>query len=250
VFTAVIAALFVSPVKHMIMDLVSSAPDFVKMQQGSQADPALAMQAMMGIWSQMIGIEAVLCGIVFLLKIPSTLLNDFVLPFYVLEDVSLASAIVRGFRVFVADPVQVILYLILKPILFVIGYIIQWIALQVAMIPVTIVVALVVLLAGFAGLSFRHAGGAALLLLVAGGIVLGLAVLVAMVYVATLMIGYLLTLLEAYGVYFLAGRYALLASLMEPGPGGPFTPPPVFPSAEEQKDDDGGPPMPMNPAVA
>jgi hypothetical protein len=59
-----------------------------------------------------------------------------------------------------------------------------------------------------------------------------------------------MALLNAYAIYFLGGRYPLLGSMLEPGPGHPFTPPPVFPSAEERKDHDDGPPMPMNPAVA
>jgi hypothetical protein len=88
------------------------------------------------------------------------------------------------------------------------------------------------------------------LLLVAGGIVVYGGFIVAVFYLSVGSFGYLLTLLEAYGIYFLGGRYPLLGDLLQPGIDRPFTPPPPFPSEDERRDDDGGPPMPMDPAVA
>jgi len=86
--------------------------------------------------------------------------------------------------------------------------------------------------------------------MIAGAVVLGLCFYAVIVYLSLGTVGYLMALLNAYAIYFLGGRYPLLGSMLEPGPGHPFTPPPVFPSAEERKDEDDGPPMPMNPAVA
>jgi hypothetical protein len=96
---------------------------------------------------------------------------------------------------------------------------------------------------------FGH-GEAAKVLGVVGLVVLGLCAFVLVMYASMLAFGYLLLMLDSYALYFLGGRYPLLGNLLEPGPGAPFAPPPVFPSEEEGKDDDGGPPMPMNPAVA
>jgi hypothetical protein len=201
-------------------------------------DPA-AMQALI---NNMLGMESVFFLVFFLLKVPSTLLNDFVLPFYVLEDMSLMTAVQRGFDVFVGDPLHVLLYLVLKPILFIIGAIMMEIAIFVCMIPLGIVA---VILAVLVGVTAGHNSALGALLLIPGMILFYGFVL----WLTFGVFGYLVTLLEAYGIYFLGGRYPLLGNLLEPGPGAPFAPPPSFPSREERADDDGGPPMPMNPAV-
>jgi hypothetical protein len=180
-------------------------------------------------------------------KTLSTLVEDFVMPFFLVEDLPLGMAMQRGWAVFVADPLNCIGYLAMKFILAVIGYIMQSIALQVAMIPVILVFGL----AGFVGYLVLHAAGpAGAVLMVAGAVVLGSCFFVVTFYGATVSVGYLLLLLDAYAIYFLGGRYPLLGNLLEPGPGGPFTPPPVLPSEDERKSAGGGPPMPMNPAVA
>jgi hypothetical protein len=115
------------------------------------------------------------------------------------------------------------------------------------MIPVVLIFGVL----AFLGWLILHAAGAAgVVLMVAGAVVLGLSFFVVVFWAAILSTGYLLLLLDAYAIYFLGGRYPMLGNLLEPGPGGPFTPPPVFPSEEERKDAGGGPPMPMNPAVA
>jgi hypothetical protein len=177
-------------------------------------------------------------------KTLSTLLEDFVMPFFLVEDLPLGAAVQRGWAVFLADPLNCLGYLVMKFILAVIGYFMQGIALQVCMIPVVLVFVLV----GFVGWLVLHAAG--VVLMVAGAVVLGICAFVVVFYVSIMAIGYLLLLLDAYAIYFLGGRYPMLGNLLEPGPGGPFTPPPVFPSDDERKDAGGGPPMPMNPAVA
>jgi hypothetical protein len=96
----------------------------------------------------------------------------------------------------------------------------------------------------------HHGGAVATLIVISGWVILGGAAVVALFYVSLGAAGYIFMLLDAYSIYFLGGRYPLLGNLLEPGPGAPFTPPPVFPSQEERKNSDGGPPMPMNPAVA
>jgi hypothetical protein len=102
------------------------------------------------------------------------------------------------------------------------------------------------------GVAVAHVAGApnapaAKLLLIVGAVLLYLLLSIAAIWYAVGSFGYLLLLLEAYGVFFIAGRYPLLARLLEPGPGAPFTPPPAFRSPGEGPQD---PPFPMNPAVA
>ena len=180
-------------------------------------------------------------------KTASTLLEDFVMPFFLVEDLPLGLALERGWTVFVQDPLNCAAYLGMKLILALVGYILQSIALQICMIPVLLIFGAV----AFVGYLVLHAAGpAGTILLTAGAVVLVAGLVVLVLYATIVASGYLLLLLDAYAVYFLGGRYPMLGNLLEPGPGGPFTPPPVFPSADEQDGPDEGPSMPMNPAVA
>ena len=217
-----------------------------RLTPGEPPDP----QLFAAMFSHLAGFYALIfCAFIFL-KLFSTAFEDFALPFYLLEDISLPAALRRGVQVFAADPLQCILYLILKLILSVIGFILQYVGNLIVLIPVVIVG----LVAGAVGVGITAAlhgtGPAGKLLLAAAAALLYLAFLAAMLWYQTGTLGYLATLLEAYATYFLAGRYPLLASLLEPGPGAPFTPPPPQPSPEELDDDDSGPPMPMDPAIA
>jgi hypothetical protein len=239
--------------KHLIEGLMAT---IAALPVGPETDPNAMMERIAPLIAEEANLQFAWYGILFLLKVPSTLLNDFVLPYYVLEDIPLFAAIGRGFQVFVADPIQVILYLILKPILFIIGYIMMTISIMIAAIPVAIVAIIgVVIVALIGGASMRHSSGIGAaagggLLFFAGIALLYLVAIAFFTYLGMGIGGYLVTILEAYGIYFLGGRYPLLGNMLEPGPGAPFTPPPVFPSPEERQDSDGGPPMPMNPAVA
>jgi hypothetical protein len=211
--------------------------------QGDQADPRLVMR----MFGSFFALYATMLLLFLVPKFFGTLLDDFVLPFFVLEDGSVWGAIRRGACVFRNDPWNCLGYLAMKMILGAAGYVMQSIALQVCMIPVFII-GVVMVVVGHA--LFAHAGLVGHVFLIAAGVVLGVAFYAAILYAMMLSLGYLLLLLDSYAVYFLGGRYSMLGNLLEAGPGGPFAPPPVFPSEEEQKDDDGGPPMPMNPAVA
>jgi hypothetical protein len=247
VYTMAVVALFYAPIRHLVEGMIAAIPTGDIVAHGSKPDPE-AMQAFLGpLMADILHLQMIGCALALVLKIPSTLLNDFVLPFYALEDIPLSAALSRGMQVMAADPLQTIVYLILKPILFAIGYIMQTIALQIAMIPFAIVF-LILTLVGGVGIHLGSKGGSAGVIVAA---VLLICAFVFFIFYATIFaFGYLLTLLEAYGIYFLGGRYRLLGDLLEPGPDKPFTPPPVFPSDEERSDDDGGPPMPMDPAVA
>ena len=244
VYGAILIALFASPARHLFGQLIASFP---AVSAGEKPDP-VAMQAFMTTYMlHMMSLQLVFASFFFLIKIPSTLLNDFVLPFYVLEDISLTDALRRGLDVIVADPVHCLLYCILKPILFVIGYIMQYIATMVVMIPIFLVFILLIVIGAVA---MPHSGPGFGLLAGAAAVLAYLVFFVVIMYAMLFTFGYLIGLLEAFGIYFLAGRYPLLGNILDPGPGAPFTPPPVFPSKDEQRDDDGGPPMPMDPAVA
>jgi hypothetical protein len=214
-----------------------------QLPKGEQPDPAFVaslMQHVMGFYGGMILFFLIL-------KLASTLLDDFVQPFFQLEPISLAEALRRGFNLFTRNFLDCFLYVLLKYILAIVGYLMQTIAFQLCFF----VVALVFGIVGFLGWALLHLfGTVGTVLMVAGGVVLGLALLTVFFYLTIGVTGYLMMLLDAYAIYFLGDRYPLLGTLLEPGPGGTFTPPPVFPSPEETNDRGGGPPMSMNPAVA
>lgn len=247
VIGTLITAAMAKPLLQVFREYISLFAALPQPIPGQPPDPAIFQAQMQQFMSHMGRIYLVIYGFFFLVKIFSTLLDDFVIPFYILEDIPFAVAMRRGFEVFRADPLQVILYLFMKFILAIVGSIMYCIAFLVAeiilAIPLFIVVFIGILLAALLGAAGK-------VLLIVGGILVYGAFLFIVSYLAIGSFGYILTLLEAYGIYFLAGRYPLLGDLLQPGIDRPFTPPPVFPSEEERKDDDGGPPMPMNPAVA
>ena len=226
-----------------LIEITAHMPKFTP---GQPPDPAVFQAT----FSQIMSLEGVVIAAFMLLKLFSTSFEDFVLPFYILEDITLTAAIRRGFAVFVADPLHCVLYLILKPILFVVGFIIQYVSMIVLSIPIVIITVIIAIVGVAISAAMGGSNGPGHLLGFAAGVVLYLALIGAMLWYQFGTLGYITMLLEAYGAYFLGGRYPLLGSMLEAGPGAPFTPPPVFPSEKERQDDDGGPPMPMDPAVA
>jgi hypothetical protein len=209
--------------------------------------PKPSPEDMQRLMSTVSGFYGLMLGFFLIPKTLSTLLEDFAMPFFLVENLPMGEAMQRGWRVFVGDPLNCVAYLGMKLILAVIGYVMLGVALQVCMIPLVLVFGTV---GGIGWLVLHGAGVAGTLLMVAGGGVLGVCFVAVVLYATIGATGYLLLLLDAYAIYYMGGRYPMLGNLLEPGPGGPFTPPPVFASEEEREDAGGGPPMPMNPAVA
>ena len=211
---------------------------------GQRADPALIM----AMFHRMFGFYLILFAAFFVLKSASTLLDDFVQPFFLLENISLLTALRRGLDVFLADPLQLVLYLFLKLVLSILGYVLQSIASQVLIIPIVLLGAI---LAGIGTVVLHPLGPAGTLIGIAGAILLGILFVSCLLYATLGVFGYFLLLLQTYAMYFLAGRYPLLGNLLDPnpypGPAAPFTPPPPPPAPDE---DDNGPPLPMDPALA
>ena len=228
---------------------VSVGRDFVKVlpalasQQQGVADPVVMGTFVHGLL-EFYGFFFVL---VFSLKVFSTLLNDFVLPFYALEPMSVGTAVRRGLAVMMADPLQVLGYLVMKPILAIAGFVMVEIASLVCLIPVGLVFGVIAFLAFL--MLHAVAGAFAHLLLVAGALLLYILFYVVFLGAVIGLFGYLLNLLSAYGIYFLGGRYPMLGNLLQPeGTKYTYAPPPSAPPPDE--DEDGGPSLPMDPALA
>ena len=233
-----------SPIAFMTAHHMQSAMVMVPRTPGQPPDLA----AVHALWATMFGVYALLFVFYFVLKIASTLLDDFVRPFYLLEPITLRAAFACGARICMAEPGEVLLYLLMKVVLGVAGFLMQYISYFV----VLLALAIVGVVLGLFGYAIIHLVGhgnpaASKLLLIAAAALLYVVCAVVVCWYAVGSIGYILLLLEAYGVYFLAGRYPLLGRLLDSGPGAPFAPPPVFRSPEEGPP---GPPFPMDPAVA
>ena len=215
----------------------------------SPPDPAVVQTQMFEMFGHMIGLLLPIYALFFLLfcvlKLVSGLLEDFALPFYILDEVSLVESINRGSNVILRDPLQTLLFLLTKFVMSIMGFFAQYISSQILMIPFAIVGAILGIIVGFityamAG-SAHHAAG-----LVAGGIVFYGIIMASALYVQIFTLGYLVTLLEAYAIYFLGGRYEKLGDYLEP-PTYVYAPPPVPRSKDE--DPGSGPSLPMDPAL-
>ena len=175
------------------------------------------------------------------------LLTDFAIPSLALENTSLREAIRRIVLLIRGEPGQVALYLVMRFLLLMAWAMCSYVAILVG------VLILLVPLGGVGAIlwaTLRHSGPAGHVVMVMGWVVLGAVLATVVIFALIALLGSGLVFLQAYAIYFLGGRYPLLARLLEPGPGAPFTPPPVFPSESEDSEDDGGPSLPMNPAVA
>jgi len=144
----------------------------------------------------------------------SSLLSDFVVPSLALEDTTLGEAFRRLGVLIRSEPGQFTLYAVLKLGLALTGYMAMTIGFYIVLLVVGLVFGLVV----FVGYVIVHAlGASAIVLTVLGGFcgVVGIILYLFLVfYVMWLGIGAVLTFLEAYPLYFLAGRYPLLGELL------------------------------------
>ena len=230
------APLFVAKFKTFIATFPQQA---APAQPGSPPDMA-AFNQLVGA---MLGFYALFLIFGLVLKIFDSLLNDFVLPFYAIEDIPLSAAIARGWDVIRREPLQVLLYFVMKFVLTLVGYVCLQIVSMVCMIPLLILFFLITALGALA--VHLMPGDAGHLLIVAGGVLLYGALYLAFMGVIIGCTGYLMSLLEAYAIYFLGGRYQKLGDYLQP-PDYTYAPPPLPPADDEE---DGGPSLPMDPAL-
>ena len=190
-------------------------------------------------------------GVIFVALIAFTfcylLLMDFGIPSLALENTTLRETLRRIVLLVRTEPGPVSLYVLMRVLLGLAWGLCAYLAILVS-------AAVLLIPLGGAGMALwaglRHGGPGAHVVMIVGWGLLAALLGVAVVLAFIVLLGAGLTFVQAYAVYFLAGRYPLLGNLIEAGPGGPFTPPPVFPSRDESEDNDSGPSLPMNPAVA
>lgn len=158
----------------------------------------------------------------------SILLHDFGLPSMALEAAPMRETVRRILALARAETGQVALYVLMRYVLTLAGTMASYLAL--------LIVALIVgtpLGAMAFGLwtGLHLASPADHALMIAGWVVLGLIFLAILAIAVIALFGYLFTFLQAYAIYFLAGRYPLLAAHLEgilPAPAPTPTWPPAF----------------------
>ena len=153
-----------------------------------------------------------------------TLLRDFSIPSLVLENTPLREAVSRVLRLCRLEPGQVVLFLLMRFVMGLAGALASYLVILTA----TLLACIPLGGAAFALYAvFKHAGTGGHLLMVAGWIVLGLILAAFVIMQFITLLGYMVTFLQAYVVYFLAGRYPLLGEvLMQNSPTSPGMPPP------------------------
>lgn len=151
----------------------------------------------------------------FALMLFSSLLSDFVLPSIALEDATLSDALGRFLQLIKTEPVQMLAFVAFKVLLAIVAAI----ATEIAIIVCELVAAIPLGLLAFLGwYLFRSSGVFGHMLMAAGAIVLGLIFVAFLFYIGLLVMGCVYIFFQAYAMYFLAGRYPLLGSLLDPPP--------------------------------
>jgi len=152
----------------------------------------------------------------------SRLLHDFGLPSMALEATPLSETVRRVFQLVGTEPGAVFLYLLI--------YILVALACGVLCLLIYLVVIVIALIPlGLVGAALwfglHHAGTAGYIFMGLGFGILALIFLAVVLITMLIMVAYQRTFLQAYALYFLAGRYPLLATYLEPTP-----PPPAAPA--------------------
>lgn len=180
---------------------------------GSRLDPATNEWAF-SLMSQILWVYFGLFIYFILLKLSSTILHDFVLPFYLLEPAPLRRSLELGWNLCRADALAVTGYLAMKYLLALLGAFAQYILAIVLMIPGGLVFGVLAVL----GEHLLSQGPVPSVLLVVGIVLLYLLFIAYVFYCQIFCIGCLCTFLECYGVVFTGSRYQRLADLLQPPP--------------------------------
>ena len=192
-----VAPLFYISLERMIVN-------FKPAGASTQPDPSFFF-AIFGMYFLMIAFFLFLGAI-------SSVLSDFVLPFLAVDRMPILTALGRGFDIIKREPVSVLAYFGMKILLAIAGYIAAYVSTMVVFVPLYIVMFVGVFVAALV----RHAGPTVLILAIVAAVVVGLVFIAALFYVTFLTYGGVTIFLQAYAIYFLAGRYPALGDLLEP----------------------------------
>jgi len=189
--------------------LIPAVVQFVHLAggQGSTSDhPAALIISMVAVFGA-IGVIVLLFSLFYMF------IYDFGLPAMALESTSVSQTLSRVWSVLRAEPGQSLLYLVMRIVLGFAGGMAAsfgiFFAVLIACIPIGLLAVLDVVILKNAG-----TGGHVIMVLVL--VVLGIAFFAAIFIAGFIIMGYLLTFIQAYALYFLGGRYPLLGQYLAP----------------------------------
>ena len=189
------------------------------MQRRSPLDPAHSP----ALVSHIVLLLAIVLPLVFLLIVAGLALRDFATPLIALEGLTISQSLRRIKALVAAEPGQVALYLLLRVLLgfalAIAGEIAVAVTLLISLIPIGI-------LGGVLWFALRNAGAAGSAVLIGCAIAAALLLSAWILCVAIGVLGAVFVFLQAYAIYFLAGRYPYLGDLVDPQPMDHPTPPP------------------------
>jgi hypothetical protein len=168
--------------------------------------------SLMGTFFAFIGAMVLVAMVV---AIGHLLLHDFGLPSMALEGTSLQETVMRVIRLIRAEPLQILIFIVMKVIIRLVAGI---------AIGIAFAIGALILLIPFGGLggilwAALHKGGGAFLVamwfLIA---LLTFAYLAIMLIAAFMCVGITGTFFQAYALYFLGGHYPLLGEILQPAP--------------------------------
>jgi len=204
-----------APIAAFTRHIIPLFQEMGSMAPGQPPSPQV-MKVMLGFYAGY-AVLLLVFGSLFLI---SSLFSDFIVPSLALEDTGLPEAFRRMFELVRREPGEFTLYALLKVGLAIAVYIGVTIAWEIVLILSTVIVGIVVFLLGF----LLHLAGVPAAVLTALGIVVAIAwYLFFFIYTLFFAIGAVFTFLDAYALYFLAGRYPMLGDLLDRS-----TPPPSF----------------------
>jgi hypothetical protein len=165
------------------------------------------------LFATFFGLFAMALLVAILFGIINILMHDFGLPSMALESTSIGESFSRVWRLIRAEPGQVALFVLMR---FILGFAGGWcanfilgICALVAMIPFGLVALLDYLV-------LHGAGDAGKIVMVVIWAILGVLFLALLFIASFMLLGYVVTFIQAYALYFLGGRYPLLGQYLAP----------------------------------
>jgi hypothetical protein len=170
---------------------------------------------------------------VFVFAVAYILIRDFGLPSMALEATTLRETIRRVIALVRAEPAQVALFIVMRLVLAIAGSLASYLAILFCALMAAVPLGG---LAIFAWLMLHHSESGGYVFMILAWCVLGLLFAAILIFVSISLLGYLFTFLQAYVIYFLAGRYPLLGNQLQtvfptPGPA-PAWPPGYYPTPQ------------------
>lgn len=164
-------------------------------------------------------IFAIIILTIFLLMAALWILRDFVLPFILFDDATLATALRNTSIILRREPGSVLFYLLMKFVLSLVAGIAAELCIALSLLIAAIPLGLI---GGILWFALHQAGPLGTVIMYVSFGLLGAVALAVLFVVVVCIAGAVLTFYQAYALYFVGGRIPNLGNLLQPPP--PFAP--------------------------